>query len=191
MSSAQSSTDTSPISETPEEFLQIRARLTGTQAAQSIQTETLRRIEGWSFNNVDGQTLLVTYEEHLDRQILLDRRSENLTNSPNDITPGFLGDELRFHLKGMITDLLPYQLLGVCLMLKGSRGHSFGFNGGILADKMALGKTVQIIGEVVNSLRFSEQCMIVNMISILPRYPLCGMYNVESARGMSGQGRQC
>ena len=46
-------------------------------------------------------------------------------------------------------------------MLKGSRGHSFGLNGGILADKMALGKTVRIVGEVVNSLRFPEQYMIV------------------------------
>jgi len=70
----------------------------------------------------------------------------------------------------MLSDLLPYQLLGVCLIMKGNRGHSYGFNGGILADKMRLGKTVQIIAAMVKSLPLlteGDRSLVVCLVALL------------------------
>jgi len=86
-----SSTDIFTLPEMPEEFLQVRSHLIGAHDPHSAPTQTLRRIEGWSFTDIGDQTLLDVCSEHPHRQILIDHCSENLTNGLHDITLFFSG----------------------------------------------------------------------------------------------------
>ena len=60
-----------------------------------------------------------------------------LKNTPK-ITP-----ERAEHPPGMTIKLLPFQLEGLNWLIKQEDGE---FNGGILADEMGMGKTIQTIG---------------------------------------------
>ncbi|ORX46294.1 hypothetical protein DM01DRAFT_1311153 [Hesseltinella vesiculosa] len=94
--------------------------------------------------------------------LLLDTTSTIDTQQP----ASFNANDLQW--PGMTITLMPYQHHGIQWMIE--RERSSAEAGGILADKMGLGKTIQTIGLIVSTQTYRQKTLIVSPLALLHQW---------------------
>jgi len=104
-----------------------------------------------SYTPQELAALLQYYQSFADWTVLMDQ-CKYLPGGQADVTPIIVDGQLRFELKDMQSSLFPYQLHGLCSLMKSRLDNEWGFSGAILGDGMGLGKTVQTIACMISSM---------------------------------------